>query len=57
MKILDMKIVIGIPAYNEGKNIAGILDLTLFSVAVAICIITTVLTPIIAKPLLKKITT
>ena len=25
MKILDMKIVIGIPAYNEGKNIAGIL--------------------------------
>ncbi len=35
----------------------GILDLTLFSVAVAICFITTVLTPIIAKPLLKKITT
>lgn len=34
----------------------GILDLTLFSVAVAICFITTVLTPIIAKPLLKKIT-
>ena len=32
----------------------GILDLTLFSVAVAICFITTVLTPIIAKPLLKK---
>ena len=25
MKILDMKIVVGIPAYNEGKNIAGIL--------------------------------
>ena len=25
MKILDMKIVIGIPAYNEGKTIAGIL--------------------------------
>ena len=35
----------------------GILDLTLFSVAVAICFITTVLTPVIAKPLLKKITT
>ena len=35
----------------------GILDLTLFSVAVAICFITTVLTPIIAKPLLKKMTT
>ena len=35
----------------------GILDLTLFSVAVAICFITTVLTPIIAKPLLRKITT
>ena len=25
MRIVDMKIVIGIPAYNEGKNIAGIL--------------------------------
>lgn len=25
MKILDMKIVVGIPAYNEGKNIAEIL--------------------------------
>ncbi len=35
----------------------GILDLTLFSIAVAICLITTVLTPIIAKPLLRKITT
>ena len=34
----------------------GILDLTLFSVATAICLITTILTPIIAKPLLRKIT-
>ena len=35
----------------------GILDLTLFSIAVAICFITTVLTPNIAKSFLKKITT
>jgi len=32
----------------------GILDLTLFSVCVAICFITTIITPIIAKPLLHK---
>ena len=32
----------------------GILDITLFSVCVAICFITTVVTPIIAKPLLHK---
>lgn len=32
----------------------GILDITLFSICVAICVITTVITPIIAKPLLKK---
>jgi Kef-type K+ transport system membrane component KefB len=34
----------------------GILDITLFSVSVAICFITTILTPIIARPLLRKIT-
>jgi Kef-type K+ transport system membrane component KefB len=34
----------------------GILDLTLFSVAVAICFITTISTPIMARPLLKKLT-
>lgn len=33
----------------------GILDVTLFSVCVVICIITTMITPIIAKPFLKKI--
>lgn len=33
----------------------GILDITLFSVSVAICFITTILTPIIARPLLRKI--
>lgn len=32
----------------------GIIDLTLFSVCVAICFITTIITPIIAKPLLHK---
>lgn len=32
----------------------GILDVTLFSVCVAICFITTVLTPIISKPLLQR---
>ncbi|HEY8109798.1 MAG TPA: cation:proton antiporter [Candidatus Nitrosotenuis sp.] len=33
----------------------GILNITLFSVSVAICFITTILTPIIARPLLHKI--
>lgn len=33
----------------------GILDITLFSVCVAICFITTMITPIIARPLLRKI--
>jgi Kef-type K+ transport system membrane component KefB len=33
----------------------GILDITLFSVSVAVCFITTILTPIIARPLLRKI--
>lgn len=32
----------------------GILDIALFSVCVAICLITTIITPIIAKPLLRK---
>ena len=32
----------------------GILDITLFSVCVAICFITTVITPLIAKPVLNK---
>ena len=35
----------------------GILDLTLFSVSVAICFVTTIITPIIAKPSLRKIAT
>ena len=33
----------------------GILDTTLFSVSVAVCFITTIMTPIIARPLLRKI--
>lgn len=33
----------------------GILDITLFSVSVAVCFITTIMTPIIARPLLRKI--
>lgn len=33
----------------------GILDVTLFSVSVAVCFITTIITPIIARPLLRKI--
>jgi len=33
----------------------GILDITLFSVSVALCFITTIMTPIIARPLLRKI--
>ncbi|HSA98539.1 MAG TPA: cation:proton antiporter [Candidatus Nitrosotenuis sp.] len=33
----------------------GILDITLFSVSVAICFITTMVTPVIARPLLRKI--
>lgn len=33
----------------------GVLDLTLFSVAVAICFITTIITPVMARPLLRKI--
>lgn len=32
----------------------GILDITLFSVCVAVCLITTVITPILAKPFLRK---
>jgi len=32
----------------------GILDIVLFSVCVAICVITTMITPVIAKPLLQK---
>jgi len=34
----------------------GILDTALFSVCVAICFVTTVITPIMARPLLRKIT-
>lgn len=33
----------------------GLIDLTLFSIAVAICFVTTILTPIMAKPFLKRI--
>lgn len=33
----------------------GILDLTLFSICIAICFATTIITPIIARPLLRKI--
>lgn len=33
----------------------GILDLTLFSICVAICFATTIITPIMARPLLRKI--
>lgn len=35
----------------------GILDVTLFSISVAVCFITTVITPVIARPLLRKIAT
>ncbi|MEM3008244.1 MAG: cation:proton antiporter [Candidatus Nitrosotenuis sp.] len=34
----------------------GVLDTTLFSVCVAICFVTTIITPVIARPLLRKIT-
>lgn len=33
----------------------GVLDTTLFSVCVAICFVTTIITPVIARPLLRKI--
>ena len=33
---------------------SGILDLTLFSVCVVICFVTTIMTPIISKPLIRK---
>lgn len=33
----------------------GILDTTLFSICVAVCLITTIITPLIAKPILNKI--
>ena len=35
----------------------GLIDITLFSVAVTICFVTTILTPIMAKPFLKKLNT
>jgi Kef-type K+ transport system membrane component KefB len=33
----------------------GILDITLYSVAVSICFITTMLTPVLAKPFLRRL--
>jgi hypothetical protein len=33
----------------------GILDITLYSVAVSICFITTMLTPVLAKPFLRRV--
>jgi Kef-type K+ transport system membrane component KefB len=34
---------------------SGILDIRLYSVAVAICFITTMLTPVLAKPFLRRV--
>lgn len=34
----------------------GLLDITLFSICISVCFITTVITPLISKPLLKKTT-